>query len=362
MSEKVKGLRIGIIIFLFITVATLALIYALAPNKTGKNNFQELWLAIKQMKPMYLFYSFLFIVAALIVGAYRRQIITRGVDKKLGFWPALSVITSYEFISAITPFGGGGQPLEVWVLKKNGISVGRGSVITYMNTASLTLVLFLLGPLALIIYPELLSGVTVLSFLIYGSIFPIWFITATIIAIYVPKTAKKIAHSILRFAVKVHLLKQEKFAKTLRHTIEEINLFNNFIKAFFSWRKIPLLLYVIFITFIAFSLRWLSLITIVLAIGIKLTGVSITQIILAQMLIMFANYSVPTPGSSGTSELLAYHIFEVMFPQNKAAIIMTLWRFFTFHLIFLLSMIPALKVIHMKDKEEHKQARDIIRA
>ncbi len=359
MSEKVKGLRSGIVIFTFITVVSLVLIYALAPNKTGKNNFQELWLAIKQMKPMYLFYSLLIICLSLVVGAYRRQIITRGVNKKIKFWPAMSVLTGYEFISAITPFGGGGQPLEVWILKKNGISVGRGSVITYMNTASLTLVLFVLGPLALIIYPQLLSGVTVLSFLIYGSIFPLWFITASIVAIYRPKSAKKVAHSLLRFARKIRLLKPEKFNNVLRHTIEEINLFNNFIKSYFSWRRIPLLFYIVLLTVISFSLRWCALITIILAIGIDLSGVNVVQIILAQMLIMFTNYSVPTPGSSGTSELMAYHVFEVIFPHNKAAIIMTLWRFFTFHLIFLLSMIPSLKVIHMKDKEEHKQATDI---
>jgi hypothetical protein len=228
-----------------------------------------------------------------------------------------------------------------------------------MNTASLTFVLFVLGPLALILYPELLSGVTVLSFLIYGSIFPVWFITATVIAVYKPRSAKKMAYGVLKFARKIKLLKPEKFQSTLKHAVAEINLFNNFIKSYFSWRKIPLLLYVIFVTVIAFSLRWAALFTIVLAIGIDISGINPIKIILAQMLIMFTNYSVPTPGSSGTSELMAYHVFEVIFPQSKAAIIMTLWRFFTFHLIFLLAMIPSLKVIHMKDKEEHKQATDI---
>jgi hypothetical protein len=326
-------------------------------NPAGElNNFKRVWNSLKNMNMWYLSLSLVITLISLYLSAYRRQLLAVGVDKKLKLGPAMTVVLGYEFLSAITPFGGGGQPLEVWILKKNGFSWGKGIVITYMNTASMIIILFIFGPLALFFYPGLVQGHTILMFMIYGMIFLFYFVLLTILSIFRPRFAKKVTNSILKIARKIRLIKDHKFYATLKHALKEIKTFNIHIREYFSGR-ILLFLYILFVTFVTYAIKWLAAFTICLALGVYVDPI---KLVLAQMFILFANYSIPTPGASGTSEILALSIFAILTP-NMEVVTMTLWRFFTFHLIFLISMIPSIRVIQMKEKEKHLHAEDIIR-
>ncbi len=354
MSEKIRGLKSGILIFTVITFLSLTLILLFNPASGGLNNFQKVYEALRQMKAWYLVWTMLITIAALVLSAYRRQLLAKGVDKKLRFGPAMTVVLGYEFMSAITPFGGGGQPLEVWILKKNGISLGKGIVISYMNTATMIIVLFITGPIALFFYPSIVHGYTIPTFIAYGMIFLLYFIILTFLSVFKPKFAKRVTNWILRVAKKIRLVKQHKFYSTLKHALKEINTFNHHIREYFSGR-ILLLLYIILVTFITYAVKWLATFTICLAFGLYVDPL---LLIFAQMFILFANYSIPTPGGSGTSEILALSVFAKLMPGFEI-ITMTLWRFFTFHLVFLIGIMPSLKVLHLKEKEAHLLATDI---
>ena len=300
-------------------------------------------------------WSTLIVVLSLLISAYRIQILTRGVDKKISFRVALKAIFGYEFLSAVTPFGSGGQPLEIWILKKHGVSIGKGLVIVYIHTASFILFLTVFGPLALVLYPELLHGITVPSFLIYGMIFPLYFVVLTYLSIFKPRFAKKVTHSVLKLLRHIKLMKAEKFVSTLKHAIREINTFNIYIKQYFSG-KLHILLYAVFLTLLFNGVKFMSVFTIGLSFGLILNPV---KIILAQTFIFFVNYFIPTPGSAGTTEMVALSIFKKIVAGFEV-VVLVLWRFFTFYLIVLISAFPALKAVHMKEQEEELPKEDPI--
>ena len=287
MQKKKKGLKTGIFIFIAITIGSFLLIFVLDPESDFKSNFNKLWYALINMNYLYLILATFLILLSFVVCGYRIQLLCKGINKKIRFWPAVNVVTGYEFLSAVTPFSGGGQPLEIWILKRNGISIGRGLVVIYFGTATLITTFFLTGPITLIIYPEFLYGYNIPIFLIYGMLFPVYFIIFTYLSIFRPKFAKKVTHSILKFLKKLKIIKAEKFYKTLKHVITEINIFNQYVKEFFSKKKIILLIYIIFITAIAYGLRFMSLLIIGYSFGLSLDPV---KIFFAQSFIFFVNY------------------------------------------------------------------------
>ncbi|GMT48887.1 MAG: hypothetical protein IEMM0008_0426 [bacterium] len=91
---------------------------------------------------------------------------------------------------------------------------------------------------------------------------------------------------------------------------------------------------------------------------------SILAIIFYQSAFHFVNYAIPTPGASGTSELVAKWIFRFLSEDlsNKDLLnsFVTLWRFATYHIIVVIAgfaTLGALKEwIKSKEKEEQEKS------
>ena len=57
------------------------------------------------------------------------------------------------------PFGGGGQPLEVFILNKYGLQVGQAITVAYLETFYTIITLFVAGMISLLLYHGVLASI-----------------------------------------------------------------------------------------------------------------------------------------------------------------------------------------------------------
>ncbi|PKL15204.1 MAG: hypothetical protein CVV50_00865 [Spirochaetae bacterium HGW-Spirochaetae-6] len=194
----------------------------------------------------------------------RVRLIARTMKERIPYKPALESVMGREFLSAITPFGSGGQPLGIYILTKYGFKLGFAITISYLETFYSLLMLFLGGLISLIFYSEVLQSSVL-----------IWFL----------------------------------------------------------------------VTFILWVLRFAAIYPIVLALGYN---ISLIELVAYQMIITSVNYFSFTPGSSGTTDWLGAALFGI-FIVNKDSIptFITLWRFFSYHIIIFVCGIVIFRVVHL---------------
>ena len=74
----------------------------------------------------------------------------------------LSVVWINYFGSAITPMQSGGGPFQVYLLYRNGVSVGKSVAITLVRTLQVLFLLAMVVPYSMIAEPDLLQKNTYL--------------------------------------------------------------------------------------------------------------------------------------------------------------------------------------------------------
>ena len=116
---------------------------------------------------------------------------TRKFNKDYKFYSAFRVQALTQFFNAVTPFSSGGQPFQIYSLKKHGLTISDATNITIEEFVVYQIALVLLGIVAIIsnkifhIFPYngVLSKLVVLGFIIN---------TVVIIALFIIAFGKKL--------------------------------------------------------------------------------------------------------------------------------------------------------------------------
>lgn len=274
----------------------------------------------------------------------RVRLIARTMKERIPYKPALESVMGREFLSAITPFGSGGQPLGIYILTKYGFKLGFAITISYLETFYSLLMLFLGGLISLIFYSEVLQSSVLIWFLVWSFGAMLYFFFFSYFSISKPKLLKKIGLALVNFLHRVKIIKPHKLHTIKIHIIREIQVFNQHIHG--SIRSHWLLIIGMFlVTFILWVLRFAAIYPIVLALGYN---ISLIELVAYQMIITSVNYFSFTPGSSGTTDWLGAALFGI-FIVNKDSIptFITLWRFFSYHIIIFVCGIVIFRVVHL---------------
>lgn len=215
------------------------------------------------------------------------------------------------FFSCITPSATGGQPMQIYYMKKEKIPIPVSTVILMVVTITYKLVLVVIGLGILIFgrgflhrYLEEILPVYYLGLAL--NVFCVSFMT---ILVFHPVLAERILIRGMSWLEKLHLMKakearREKFKKAMQVYRETA--------AYLKDHK-KVLLNVILITFVQrillFSVTWM----VYLAFGIS--GTSAWDVILLQAVISVSVDMLPLPGGMGISETLFLKIFAVVFGE-----------------------------------------------
>lgn len=257
------------------------------------------------------------------------------------------------FFSAITPAASGGQPMEIYYMHKDNISVAHSTLALLMQLCSIQIVTITVGIISAVLHFEVLkSGLIYL--LILGIILNSSALMLLIIAIF----SKKLSEGLIKFVVKIlkffRIRNIEKKQEKLEKELESYQTSAKYIKE----HRI-LMLKTVLTTAVQMLAYYTVPYWIYLAFG--LNNSNIFDILTLQAVLYATVSGIPSPGSVGVSEGGFLGIFRNAFPETVISSAMLLSRGANFYLLILISAIVVV-ISTFRDRKENvaKENKDEI--
>lgn len=327
MNEKLKKVA---------NVIVLALVTCLVLYFSLKDNFNTIINEIINVNIFWLVISFLLAISFWFFKAIATTRIANIFKKDYSIKQGMRLVLETNFFHAITPFAVGGQPYEIYSLKKSKLKITEATNVSIVNFIVYQIALVLLGIIAIVYNHhfvllkenDLLKNLVVIGFLVNFIV---------IVALFLLTCTKKINKILMKFIIKVlnkiHLVKNKD---------EKIKQFNEYLNEFHQGAKIllhdkKLFIKLIFVHFIGLISSYLIPLTLTYAMGISsYTGI---EAIVLSSYVMLIGAFVPIPGGTGGLEYGFMTFYGSFIKGSKLNAIMLLWRFITYYFAMILGAI-----------------------
>lgn len=261
----------------------------------------------------------------------------------------ISLIGSYY--SNVTPGASGGQPMQIYYLKKAGVPVGIGTSATTVKYFCYQIMLMLLCTVLWIIHGGfLLEQVGSHRWImIFGYAYNLLAISMVLLMAVNIKLVRFILRLVLQLGVKLHLVKHPdalmaKWSDVLATFHDSVMLLRR------RPRDLLIQLGIGLVQVLA-----LMLVPVCLFHAFSLTGASATQLIALGLMLYVSAAYMPLPGASGAQEGIFSLYFGGMFPGGIRLIALLLWRFFTYYLALIVGALVSFGyTLHTGRKEKHR--------
>lgn len=297
------------------------------------NDMAEVWQSIKQLQKSYLFLTIgaaLFFVAAegLMIWYLLRALSCKTKVKNCILYSFVGF-----FFSGLTPSASGGQPMQLYYMKKAGIRISDSTVVLMVVALIYKFVLVTLGILILPIFWQplhfYLGNYIYLYYL--GLSLNIIVVGLLLFVMISPQFFTKLVLSCEKLLLRIHILKP-----STDRTNRLYGMTENYHQAvmFFLHHK-KHIVYVTIFTFIQrcslFILTWL------VYRGLGLSEHGVITIMTLQASIYIAVDMLPLPGAQGITELMYKTVFHDIFTGTLLTASMCVTRGINFYLLLILS-------------------------
>lgn len=265
----------------------------------------------------------LLVVVMWALDALKFMVLSRAAGERLSFKCTLSVVWINYFGCAITPMQSGGGPFQIYLLYRNGVSVGKSVAITLVRTLQVLFLLAMVVPFSILADKEIMRKYAYMRwYSCYVGIFIACCTFLMVVSVARPRWIKHWVNAVLVRIRRMGILKGKYMLKAARWINREIGAYNTNIKLFLSkgkwWFMLSMLLAA------AHLITYMSIMPcMILAVGFH---VNYLQCILAESLLLFMLYFVPTPGASGVAEGGAVAVFALFLPLSVAGVMAVAWR------------------------------------
>lgn len=317
----IKNKKINIILLILITC--LVLYFSL------KDNFIEVVNQIISMNIWYILFALLLLLLFFVFKSISIYLFCKKINKNFKFLEAFQLIFRTQFFNAITPFAAGGQPYQIYYLKKCNIDYASSTGIVLENFIVYQIALVLLGLFALITNnvfnffdsSNLLTKLITLGFIINTLVIIVMFVVA-----FSKKMNKWLISLGINILTKLKIVKDKE--KTLNKWNNNINDFHEGAKKLLEDKKV--FIGNIIINFIALTCQYVVPLFILYAMGIFDT-MTIVSVVAASAYVMLIGSFVPIPGGTGGLEFGFITFFGNFIKGSKLSALMLMWRFITYY-------------------------------
>lgn len=316
---KKNNVRNGIIIAI---VTIIVLVFAL------KDDFHEKIIYIFSFNPIWLIIGILLVISYWLLKSVAIYRCTKQIDKNYPFKYSLKLTLDTQFFNAVTPFSLGGQPYQVYRLKKQGLKLEEGTNIIIQDCIVYQIALIILGTIAILanyqfnIFPEdsLLKHLVIVGYLINLFVIVILFIVA-----FNKRGNKLILNLAIKLGAKFRIIKDEEAFLS-----RSSNIINTFHQSAITLMKSKLhFINIILINIVALTLLYLVPYTLIIGLGLDINPL---LVIVATAYVMIMGSFVPLPGGSGGIEYGFVRFFGVFIIGAQLSSIMLMWRLLTYYL------------------------------
>lgn len=275
----------------------------------GGEDIGEIWIQIRQAGKEFLSLGIvcvvIFIIGESVIIFYMMR--TLGTSVKMGHCALYSFVGF--FFSCITPSASGGQPMQIYYMKKDRIDIPVATLVLMIVTITYKAVLVFMGLLLLIFgHSFLLLYLQEYMWVFYlGLALNVFCVAFMLILVFEPSLARKIMVTGLRVLERLHILKaKESRMQKLEHSMDQYHA----TAAFWAEHK-RIILNVFVITLVQRCIQFTVTWWVYLAMGFQ--GAGFFTVVLLQSVISISVDMLPLPGGMGISEKLFLVIYIPIF-------------------------------------------------
>ena len=336
MKKNKKSLLRSIALFIIILVLTFYIIF--------KN--QDITKILEIIKTIHLKYVLVGIICMILYFIcdainIRRTLISLG--EKINFFNSVKYTLIGFFFSAVTPAASGGQPMQIYYMKKDRISVANSTLTLLINLTCMQIATISMALISLIFNIKYMNGVLI-GFFVLGILLNISALTLLLISIL----SKRMTQGLINFTIKfLRFIKAKNIEQKEEKIRNELDKYHE--SAVFIKNNRNLMLKTLVTTFIQFILYYIISYWVYRAFGLNTFG--ILQIASMQAVLYGTTSGIPSPGAVGVSEGGFFEIFKVAYTEEMISGAVLINRGINFYLFVLISAIIVM-IYTIKDKKE----------
>ncbi len=321
MSKKLNIRMIFNIVTLFIPFAFIIYFF------TSENGFMDLVGSAANFNWRWIAMGFACQLVNVFIDAYVLFTFTNNYDKAYTFKKALKATAVGQFFSVVTPGAIGGQPMQLYCMKKQKVDTGTASSSLMQKFLVYQTIITLYSLIAMAYSFDIFQG-DMNQIMIGLAVFGFLSHAAVIIFVFMISFNKKMTLSIINwvfnFLAKIKIIKNvsEKSHK-LKTQMEyfhesNIKLYKN--KKILTWASILTVTQLTLIFVIPYTVYR----------AFNFYGANILDMITGQAFVTMISSFMPLPGGSGAAEGSFYVFFGIFFTENTIKSAILVWRIITY--------------------------------
>ena len=338
MKRRGKTIR-NAIIFILLIILTFYIILK-------DQNTDEIFEIIGTVKLRYVLIAVICMSIYVICEAINIGRTLKALNEKTSFFNNIKYALIGFFFSGITPAASGGQPMQIYYMYKDKISVANSTLALLINLSSMQVVTISLALISVVINYNILN--TALTwFFVIGIALNASALSLLLIAIFSKKLLKKLINLVVKIMKKIKIKNVEQKQEKIEAELSKYQDSSDYIK-----NNKLVILKTIITTYIEFLALYSVAYWVYLSFG--LNEYNIFKITSIQAVLYGTVSGIPSPGAVGVTEGGFIEIFKTIFPQNIINSAMILNRGINFYLLIIVSaiitMINAIKCQKMEEK------------
>ena len=320
--KKTKTMIRNLIIFMLLIILTFYIILK-------GQDITEIFSILKSVKMQYILIAILCMCIYITCEAINLGRTLKTLNEKSTILRNIKYTLIGFFFSGITPAASGGQPMQIYYMYKEKISVANSTLALLINLSSMQVTTLSMALISVIFNYKYLNT-TLAIFLAIGILLNASALTLLLIAIFSKKLSTKLINLIIKIMEKLKIKNVEDKKLKLESEISKYHDSSEYIKSNkLVILKILLTTYIQFIAFYSTS-YWVYR-------SFGLNEYNFIQIVSIHSMLYATVSGIPLPGAVGVTEGGFIEIFKSVFPQNMINSAILLNRGISFYLLIVIS-------------------------
>lgn len=297
---------------------------------------------IKNAKLEFVFIGIVCMFLYLMCEAINMGRTLKALGEKSSFAKNLKYSLIGFFFSSITPAASGGQPMQVYYMYKDKVSVANSTLALLINLTSMQIITINFALVSLCFNYQYLNKILIIFFVI-GISLNIGALILLIIGVF----SKRLSRGLINFAIKILKIFKVRNIEAKKEKLEN-ELQKYHASAVYIKNNKRLIVRTLLTTLIQFTLYYSITYWTYRSLG--LAKYSIIEIITMQSVLFATVSGIPSPGAVGVTEGAFMEIFRNVFPQAIINSAVLLNRGINFYLFVTISGIVVI-VNHLKTRK-----------
>lgn len=321
MNKKKKMIR-NLLLFNILIIATF---YILLKDQ----DISQLFNIVSNAKGQYIVIAILALIVYVLCEAINIGRTLKALEEKSTFLRNIKYALIGFFFSSITPAASGGQPMQIYYMYKDKISVANSTLALLINLTSMQIVTISLAIISVIFNPGVLRK-GLIGLFILGISLNATALLLLFMAIFSKKGLNKLISWTVKIMKKMKIKNVEEKQEKLENQVKQYQESSTYIK-----QNKKLILKIIITAYLQFIALYSISYWVYLSFGFSESN--IFKVIALQAILYATVSGIPSPGAVGVSEGGFVLIFKKIYPEVMVSSAMLLNRGINFYLLVIIS-------------------------